>query len=150
MEIAIGCIGSSTLSAVSQYERRNRDSEADRAVLRRWPPYLYRVRYLRLGSEPGVFLGRGTEAPSRGAIGANTSLFAVHDSTNAGDEIYLGGSTEAVAFPVVQIREPLPIFSDAHETLGFLGIRIFTSLARQSCGPRPEIGNLRTYRHSKY
>jgi hypothetical protein len=42
----------------------------------------------------------------------------------------LGSWAEAVALPVVQISEPLPIISDGHEALGFLGIRIFASPAR--------------------
>jgi hypothetical protein len=42
----------------------------------------------------------------------------------------LGNWAEAVAFPVVQISEPLPIFNDAHEALGFVGIRLVAGLAR--------------------
>jgi len=42
----------------------------------------------------------------------------------------LGSWAEAVALPVVHISEPLPIFSDAHEALEFVGIMLFASLAR--------------------
>ena len=37
---------------------------------------------------------------------------------------------EPVAFPVVQISKPLPIISNAHEALEFLGIRLVASLDR--------------------
>ena len=37
---------------------------------------------------------------------------------------------EAVALPVVQISEPFPELNDAHEALGFAGVRLLVGLAR--------------------
>jgi hypothetical protein len=42
----------------------------------------------------------------------------------------LGSWAEAVAFPVVQISEPLPIINDAHKALGFVGVRLLVGPAR--------------------
>jgi hypothetical protein len=51
----------------------------------------------------------------------------------------LGSWAGAVTFPVVQIGEPLPIFNDAHEAPGLVGVRLLVGFARETSGPHPEI-----------
>ena len=68
-----GCIGSSTLSAVSQYERRNRNSQGARDIEWRGPVCLHLVRQLRYGFKPGIFLSRKRTA-SRTRLGDRVSF----------------------------------------------------------------------------